>query len=352
VAAALVVAMVTWTREPLAHALFCSHLRRRWALACRHAELATPNDRIPRITCCRLTRAGEQLRVRVPAGGQVPDLEAQAERVAAFLAVRPGRHRRGRQRDHRHPARAQPAPGRRARRRQSNVQLLVPEGAASTIGRGGRELGNGWWARQDLNLGPHPYQGSTAEHRAIRPFRSSRIHAWHRDGVNHVHPRQLAIAVSWRAPWARRHARPPRVVTCGRPWMNAPVTPPWHRWPSQVSPARGGDTMSDYSPPPSPPAGYGESPPPPAPRTPYLRQILLVIAILLAILLIALVARSCAANTSTTVVTGPPGPAGPAGPPGPAGPRGPAGPPGPRGPAGPAGSGGSSGPTTTLPYTP
>ena len=88
VAAAFLVAMVTWTREPLAHALFRSHLRRRWALACRHAELATLNDRIPRITRCRLTRAGEQLRVRVPAGGQVPDLEAQAERIAAFLSVR------------------------------------------------------------------------------------------------------------------------------------------------------------------------------------------------------------------------------------------------------------------------
>jgi hypothetical protein len=88
VAAAFLVAMITWTREPLAHALFRSHLRRRWALACRHAELATRNDRIPRITRCRLTRAGEQLRVRVPAGGQVPDLEAQAERIAAFLAVR------------------------------------------------------------------------------------------------------------------------------------------------------------------------------------------------------------------------------------------------------------------------
>jgi hypothetical protein len=86
VAAAFLVAMVNWTREPLAHALFRSHLRRRWALACRHAELATLNDRIPRITRCRLTQAGEQL--RVPAGGQVPDLEAQAERIAAFLAVR------------------------------------------------------------------------------------------------------------------------------------------------------------------------------------------------------------------------------------------------------------------------
>jgi hypothetical protein len=90
VAAALVVAMVTWTREPLAHALFRSHLRRRWGLACRHAELATINDRIPRIVHCRLTRAGEQLRVRVPAGSQVPDLEAQAERIAAFRSVRSG----------------------------------------------------------------------------------------------------------------------------------------------------------------------------------------------------------------------------------------------------------------------
>jgi hypothetical protein len=88
VAAAFLVATITWTREPLAHALFRSHLRRRWALACRHAELATRNDRIPRITRCRLTRAGEQLRVRVPAGGQVPDLEAKAERIAAFLSVR------------------------------------------------------------------------------------------------------------------------------------------------------------------------------------------------------------------------------------------------------------------------
>jgi hypothetical protein len=47
VAAAFLVAVVTWTREPLAHALFRSHLRRRWALACRHAELATLNERIP-----------------------------------------------------------------------------------------------------------------------------------------------------------------------------------------------------------------------------------------------------------------------------------------------------------------
>jgi FtsK/SpoIIIE family len=88
VAAAVVVGLVNWTRDPLAAALFRSHLRRRWALACRHASLATRNDRVPTITRTRLTRAGEQLRVRVPAGGQVPDLEAEAERLAAFLDAR------------------------------------------------------------------------------------------------------------------------------------------------------------------------------------------------------------------------------------------------------------------------
>jgi hypothetical protein len=88
VAAAVVVGLLNWTRDPLARALFRSHLRRRWALACRHANLATCNDRVPRITRSKLTRAGEQLRVRVPAGGQVPDLEAEAERLAAFLAAR------------------------------------------------------------------------------------------------------------------------------------------------------------------------------------------------------------------------------------------------------------------------
>jgi hypothetical protein len=88
VAAAVVVGLLNWTRDPLAAALFRSHLRRRWALACRHANLATRNDRIPRIIRSKLTRAGEQLRVRIPAGAQVPDLEAEAERIAAFLDAR------------------------------------------------------------------------------------------------------------------------------------------------------------------------------------------------------------------------------------------------------------------------
>jgi hypothetical protein len=87
-AAAVLVAAVPWTREQLARVLYRSHLRRRWALACRHAELATRNDRVPRVTRCTLTRAGEQLRVRIPAGGQVPDLDTAAERIAAFLGAR------------------------------------------------------------------------------------------------------------------------------------------------------------------------------------------------------------------------------------------------------------------------
>jgi hypothetical protein len=68
VAAAFVVALLGWTREPLARSLARSHVRRGWALACRHAELASRNDRVPWVMRCVLTRAGEQLRVRLPAG--------------------------------------------------------------------------------------------------------------------------------------------------------------------------------------------------------------------------------------------------------------------------------------------
>jgi hypothetical protein len=87
-AAAIVVGLLNWTRDPLARALYRSHARRRWALACRHAELASRNDRVPWVMRCVLTRAGEQLRVRLPAGAQVPDLEHEAERIAAFLGAR------------------------------------------------------------------------------------------------------------------------------------------------------------------------------------------------------------------------------------------------------------------------
>src|SRR4030095_10960034 len=88
VAAAFVVALLGWTREPLARSLARSHVRRRWALACSHAELASRNDRVPWVLRWVLTRRGEQLRVRLPAGAQVSDLENACERLAAFLGVR------------------------------------------------------------------------------------------------------------------------------------------------------------------------------------------------------------------------------------------------------------------------
>jgi hypothetical protein len=58
-AATIVVGLLNWTRDPLARALYRSHARRRWALACRHADLASRNDRVPWVMRCTLTRAGE-----------------------------------------------------------------------------------------------------------------------------------------------------------------------------------------------------------------------------------------------------------------------------------------------------
>jgi hypothetical protein len=87
-AAAILVAAVPLTREGLAGVLWRSHLRRRWALACRHAELANRNDRVPRISKAGFVPSGDLLRVRMPAGAGVGDLEKQAEPVAAFLEAR------------------------------------------------------------------------------------------------------------------------------------------------------------------------------------------------------------------------------------------------------------------------
>jgi hypothetical protein len=87
-AAAVLVAAIPSTREGLAGVLHRSHLRRRWALACRHAELANRNDHTPRIAKAGFVPSGDLLRVRMPAGSAVPDLERAAEPVAAFLEAR------------------------------------------------------------------------------------------------------------------------------------------------------------------------------------------------------------------------------------------------------------------------
>jgi hypothetical protein len=63
-------------------------LRRPWTLACRHAHLATGNDRVPVIRSITTIPAGERFHVRVPAGSQVPDLADAAEPIAAFLEAR------------------------------------------------------------------------------------------------------------------------------------------------------------------------------------------------------------------------------------------------------------------------
>jgi DNA translocase FtsK/SpoIIIE-like protein len=84
-------------RNGLATLLHRSHLRRRWTLACRHAELATVNDRVPRITRASFVPSGDLLWVRMPAGRPVEDLEHAAETAAAFLEVREVRVARDRE---------------------------------------------------------------------------------------------------------------------------------------------------------------------------------------------------------------------------------------------------------------
>jgi DNA translocase FtsK/SpoIIIE-like protein len=85
---AAILPWLPWTRATLVGLLWRSHLRRRWTLACRHAHLATINDRIPVIRRIHEVPVGERLTVRIPAGSQVPDLEDAAEPIAAFLGVR------------------------------------------------------------------------------------------------------------------------------------------------------------------------------------------------------------------------------------------------------------------------
>ena len=67
---------------------------RRFARACRYAGLATENDRVPQVVSRVSLPAGERLRVKVPAGGNVSQLEDTAETLAAYLRLRELRVRR------------------------------------------------------------------------------------------------------------------------------------------------------------------------------------------------------------------------------------------------------------------
>ncbi|MFC3985391.1 hypothetical protein [Streptosporangium jomthongense] len=82
--------MRRWTLRVFRHA----RVRRRWDKACRFAGLTTSNGRIPRITKVMDSPAGERVRVRMPGGLAVPDLEERGEHIAADLEVRDVRIRR------------------------------------------------------------------------------------------------------------------------------------------------------------------------------------------------------------------------------------------------------------------
>ncbi|WP_433338185.1 FtsK/SpoIIIE domain-containing protein [Spirillospora sp. CA-294931] len=84
----LVVSGVPWSRGWVAVRWRRARLRRKWDRAMRFADLATLNDRIPRIKRERVVPAGVRLLVRVPRGATVWDLAEERERVAAVLRVR------------------------------------------------------------------------------------------------------------------------------------------------------------------------------------------------------------------------------------------------------------------------
>src|SRR6266516_969382 len=81
-------ALVPGVRAAVGWWLHRSSLRRGFARACRHAELATPNDRVPRIVAAARTPGGERLRVKLPAGSSAVALADAAERLAVVLDVR------------------------------------------------------------------------------------------------------------------------------------------------------------------------------------------------------------------------------------------------------------------------
>jgi FtsK/SpoIIIE family len=84
----LVVWVVPGLRAWVAGWLRCSWVTRRWTLAVRHAELANFNDRVPRVVGHEPVVFGDRLRIRVPPGLTVSEVQAKAEMIAAFLRVR------------------------------------------------------------------------------------------------------------------------------------------------------------------------------------------------------------------------------------------------------------------------
>src|SRR3954453_23199153 len=96
VALVVVLVAVAPTRRLLFGGLRWSWVRRSWAAAVTDAGLADGPLRLPRVVSVRRVPAGVVLRVRVPRGQAVQDLEARAERLAACLRVREVRVQRER----------------------------------------------------------------------------------------------------------------------------------------------------------------------------------------------------------------------------------------------------------------
>jgi hypothetical protein len=92
-----VVVAIPRFRTAIGALLYRSRVRRRFAVACRHAELATPNDRVPRVVGFERVPAGELLRVRIPAGSTTTALAEAAEQLAVVLDVREVRVTRDKQ---------------------------------------------------------------------------------------------------------------------------------------------------------------------------------------------------------------------------------------------------------------
>ncbi|YCK33037.1 hypothetical protein ACNF49_02715 [Actinomadura sp. ATCC 39365] len=65
--------------------LWRSRVIRRWDRAARFAGLATHNDRVPRVMQAVRTAAGERLRVRLPKGSAVCDVEERTPWLASSL---------------------------------------------------------------------------------------------------------------------------------------------------------------------------------------------------------------------------------------------------------------------------
>ncbi|ROO88739.1 FtsK/SpoIIIE family protein [Actinocorallia herbida] len=79
---------VPGTRALLGGWLAGGRLKRRWDRGCRFAGLTTSNDRIPRVLKIQRVPVGERLRVRMPRGSTVSELEAATEQLAADLRIR------------------------------------------------------------------------------------------------------------------------------------------------------------------------------------------------------------------------------------------------------------------------